>query len=53
MPLDWKEIGAGPERRTLPIVWRRLRRLRIDPWAAYWTASQRVSKASIAALRRL
>jgi bifunctional non-homologous end joining protein LigD len=53
MPLDWRELIGGPERWTLLTVPRRLHRLRSDPWAGYWTAAQRVTKTSIAALRRL
>jgi bifunctional non-homologous end joining protein LigD len=51
MPLDWTELSAGPERWTLLTVPRRLQRLRKDPWAGYWTASQRISTAALRALR--
>ena len=53
VPLDWEDLSAGPDRWTLLTVRRRLHRLRADPWAGYWTASQQVSNASIQALRRL
>jgi bifunctional non-homologous end joining protein LigD len=54
VPLDWRDLDAAtPDRLTLLTVPRRLQRLRNDPWRAYWTASQRVSAASIRALRRL
>jgi bifunctional non-homologous end joining protein LigD len=53
MPLGWNDLNAGPDRWTVLTVPRRLHRLRTDPWAGYWTASQRVSTASIRALRRL
>jgi bifunctional non-homologous end joining protein LigD len=52
MPIGWRELGAGPERWTLKTVPQRLRR-RADPWASYWTTSQRISSASIKALRQL
>jgi bifunctional non-homologous end joining protein LigD len=51
MPLDWTELSTGPERWTLVTVPRRLQHLRNDPWAEYWTASQRISPESIKALR--
>jgi bifunctional non-homologous end joining protein LigD len=53
MPLDWRELGARPQRWTLTTVPRRLKSLRTDPWAGYWTAKQRLSSASIKALRAL
>jgi bifunctional non-homologous end joining protein LigD len=52
MPLDWMELSAGPERWTLTTVPGRLKRLNVDPWAGYWSASQRLSAATIKALRR-
>ena len=52
-PVDWNELRAGPERWTLVTIPHRLAQLPADPWAAYWTASQRISKASIEALRRI
>jgi bifunctional non-homologous end joining protein LigD len=53
MPLDWSELTAPPERWTLTTVPRRLRSLRVDPWAKYWAVSQEVSNASIEAMQRL
>jgi bifunctional non-homologous end joining protein LigD len=53
VPVGWDELSDGPGRWTLLSVPRRLQRLRTDPWAKYWTASQRLSTASIQALRRL
>jgi bifunctional non-homologous end joining protein LigD len=50
MPVDWKELTTGPERWTLQTVPKRLRG-RKDPWADYWKSSQRLSGASIKALR--
>ena len=52
MPIDWKELGAGAERWTLPTVPRRLKR-RSDPWADYWKSMQKITDPAIAALRRL
>lgn len=53
MPLEWRELGAGPEQWTLLSVPQRLKRLKSDPWAGYRTASQRLSNASIRAIARL
>jgi bifunctional non-homologous end joining protein LigD len=53
MPLEWRELGGGPQRWTLLTVPQRLKRLETDPWAGYWTASQRLSNASISAIARL
>jgi bifunctional non-homologous end joining protein LigD len=53
MPLDWKNLRLGPERWTLLSVPGRLRRLRADPWAGYWKASQRISKAALRAVSDL
>ena len=53
IPLDWKELSAGPERWTLTTVTRRLKRLKADPWAGYWTAKQTLSSASIKALSQI
>ena len=53
MPLDWSELSAEPDRYTMLTAPRRLRRLRRDPWAGYWTCRQSVSDDAIAALRRL
>lgn len=53
MPLEWKELNAGPERWTMLTAPRRLARLKVDPWAAYWSAKQQLSRSAAAALRRL
>jgi len=53
MPLEWRELGGGPERWTLLTVPQRLKRLKTDPWAGYGTASQRLSNTSIRAMARL
>ena len=41
MPLDWSDLSASPERWTLTTAPRRLKRLRADPWAEYWTCRSR------------
>jgi bifunctional non-homologous end joining protein LigD len=51
MPLNWRDLNASPERWTLLAVGTHLQRLRIDPWAKYWTCSQQVSDASLAAVQ--
>jgi bifunctional non-homologous end joining protein LigD len=53
MPIGWRDLSSGPERWTLMTVPSRLRRAKMDPWAAYWTSRQRLSATSINALRRL
>jgi DNA primase len=53
MPLEWRDLGEGPERWTLLTVPQRLKRRKKDPWAGYWTASQRLSDASINAMARM
>jgi bifunctional non-homologous end joining protein LigD len=53
VPLDWQDLNARPDRWTLLTVRRRLQRLRIDPWAGYWKASQRISNDSVQALRQV
>jgi bifunctional non-homologous end joining protein LigD len=53
MPLDWKDLTFGPERWTLLGAPARLRRLRTDPWAGYWKASQRISETAVQAVASL
>jgi bifunctional non-homologous end joining protein LigD len=53
MPLDWSDLSASPERWTLTTAPRRLKRLRDDPWAEYWTAAQEIADASFAAVQAL
>jgi bifunctional non-homologous end joining protein LigD len=53
MPLEWRELSGGPERWTLLTAPKRLKRLKADPWAGYWTATQRLSNAATSALRQL
>ena len=52
-PVDWSELDSSPDHWTLSTVPWRLKRLRKDPWAEYWTTRQQISKASVEALRRL
>lgn len=51
MPIDWADLKTPPERWTVITVPKRLRRVRSDPWAGYWTAVQEVSEASFEAVR--
>jgi bifunctional non-homologous end joining protein LigD len=53
LPIDWRELSAGPERWTVLTVPPRLRRLRTDPWAGYWIAKQRLSTDAIKAVHQL
>ena len=53
VPLTWEELRTPPGRWTLETVPRRLARLRVDPWAGYWTAAQAVPARAIQAIRRL
>lgn len=53
LPVDWDDLEMTPERWTLATVPKRLKRLRTDPWADYWTSAQRISKAAFAAIRRV
>ena len=53
MPLEWRELSGGPERWTLLTAPKRLKRLKADPWAGYWSATQRLSNAATSALRQL
>jgi bifunctional non-homologous end joining protein LigD len=53
VPIAWRDLSGRPDRWTLLTVPRRLERLRADPWAGYWDASQRVTDSAIEALRRL
>ena len=49
MPIDWDELETTPDKWTLTSVPKRLRRRRVDPWAEYWTTTQKVSKAAFKA----
>jgi bifunctional non-homologous end joining protein LigD len=52
MPLAWTSLGARtlPDAFTVRTVPGRLARLRRDPWAAYWTCRQRLTKRLAKAL---
>jgi bifunctional non-homologous end joining protein LigD len=52
MPLAWDELGARVRADTYTVrnSVARLRRLRADPWKAYWTARQRLDGRITAAL---
>jgi DNA primase len=51
MPLDWSDLNAPPERWTLITVPQRLKRLKADPWASCWTATQEISDTSFDAIQ--
>jgi bifunctional non-homologous end joining protein LigD len=53
MPLEWRELGAGPERWTMLTVPQRLKRRTSDPWAGYDRTPQRLTNASIRAIAGL
>ena len=53
MPLAWEALRAPPDRYTLETVPRRLARLRVDPWAGYWSGAQEVADTAVQAVRRL
>jgi bifunctional non-homologous end joining protein LigD len=53
MPLDWRDLTRGPERWTLLTVPDRLRRLKADPWAGYWKASQRIPRTVLEAVSEM
>jgi len=55
VPLAWDELEPRlrPARFTLHTVPARLRRLRRDPWAAYWTTRQRLPTNARDALARV
>jgi bifunctional non-homologous end joining protein LigD len=53
MPVAWSDLARRPHRWTLLTVPRSLTRRRIDPWAGYWNARQRLTATAITALRRL
>jgi bifunctional non-homologous end joining protein LigD len=51
VPVDWADLRARPDGWNLTTVQRRLRRLKTDPWEAYSTTSQRLSRNSIRTVR--
>jgi bifunctional non-homologous end joining protein LigD len=54
-PIAWTEVSAGrtPDRFTIRTVRDRLRKLKADPWQAYWTTRQRLPVNAARALERL
>jgi len=55
VPIAWNELTARhtPDRFTVSTVLSRLRRLRVDPWKAYWSVRQTIPRRAIAALQNL
>jgi bifunctional non-homologous end joining protein LigD len=53
MPVTWEGLRDEAGRWTLPTVKQRLRRVSVDPWAAYWDRPQQISRRSIEALQGL
>lgn len=53
LPVEWAELRSSPNRGTLSTVIRRLRGLREDPWARYWTSTQRLTKRAAEAITTL
>ena len=55
VPLAWTELSPArtPDRFTVRTVPDRLRRLRVDPWKAYWRSRQRIPARAVAALERM
>jgi bifunctional non-homologous end joining protein LigD len=55
VPLTWAELArvTSPARFTIVTVPQRLKRLRADPWKAYWTAKQRLPREAVRALTAL
>jgi bifunctional non-homologous end joining protein LigD len=51
MPIAWGNLRDPPGRWTLTTASRYLRRVRVDPWARYWDATQDISAASFAAVQ--
>lgn len=54
-PIAWTELSATrtPDRFNIATVPGRLRKLRTDPWAAYWTSKQRLPPDAVRALESL
>lgn len=52
VPLAWDELGPRmrPDRFTVRNVPRRLRTIGPDPWAAYFTSTQRLDEAALRAV---
>jgi bifunctional non-homologous end joining protein LigD len=54
-PIAWSELSPSrmPARFTIATVPGRLRRLKADPWKAYWTTRQRLPANAVRALQAL
>jgi bifunctional non-homologous end joining protein LigD len=52
MPLAWTNLIRGPEQWTVLTVPGRVRK-QTDPWEEYWHTPQRLTRASMTAIRRL
>jgi bifunctional non-homologous end joining protein LigD len=54
-PISWKEltVDLNPAAFTVVTVPERFTARRVDPWADYWKARQRLSARAVAALRNL
>jgi len=52
VPLAWAELRSTSPRWTMMTVPTRLARLKVDPWAGYWTIRQEISDASFEAAKR-
>jgi bifunctional non-homologous end joining protein LigD len=55
VPLAWTELTPrrGPERWTITTVPERLKKLKADPWSAYWRSRQRIPAAAVRAIDHL
>jgi bifunctional non-homologous end joining protein LigD len=55
VPVSWTELSVlgDPARFTMNTLPARLRRLRRDPWKAYWTTTQRLSSKAVRALEAM
>jgi bifunctional non-homologous end joining protein LigD len=53
VPLTWRELRTPPSKWTMTSVRLRLKRLKADPWAGYWTCRQRIADRALKAVRRV
>lgn len=53
VPIAWNELRGRRPEWSLRTVVRRLASLGADPWAEYWTTSQRIPTASLRALKQI
>ena len=53
MPIDWNDLDTPPSKWTLTTIPKHLKRRRVDPWAKYWTCTQRIPDASFEAIQML